>query len=941
MLAQNRAKWMKWCADVQTLRATDDRRLLQWATGTSRSSLLVVGGPGAGKSAVVQDVETRISGRAVILRATASERAWHLAGVSNLMMLLALPGCTARIDGAVSSSPTVLHRLATGLLDDLRAADTRSVRVIVDDADLLDPASRAILGFLARRAPDSGLQMLLTAHAVANDHHLEGINRIDLRPIDRAMTAGLMLEVTGRPVQDGVVEAVVEASEGIPGLVHEIAVTLDPGVLEGSDALTLPFRPGPLASAISSDLVQNLDTDSLVALEVLSTSRSMSRDDVLGVAPGLRAAFEVLNSYGLISQHGTQVSIKRPVLRSAIYWGMPQYRRESLHDQLARTLSPRAPLRNWHRSFTDATSDGSLQLRVDALGLIVAGTHRAAIEMIERSLVASPPMDQDCDILLAIAEKFFHRGDFGFAERYVSIADSISASPRSHIAVASMWVRMEYLGQQNVLSTLAVDVLDRHAAAAPSEAATLLALLATYRAESWELDSADDLLLLVDKILPRVNATAQTIAASAQLLVDSMTGRAGLTQRLAPRSSHTVGQGPVATTALMTRARALTFAERYEDARGIFEMILQNREQVEGLWTITTLAYSVENDRLAGNFHGAMSTIEVLLQDTSMPHLHRPIRAHLEFWYWAERGDETASGAALDRIHHLNQGRRNASVSARVDAYRGARALHEGRLDAAVRLLMRTRVACDAVRNPQLHRSHADLVEALVRSDDRATACIVAADLAARCADAPSRWSKLALARCQALIAEDTDAIDRFRHLIAAHEARDLDYEKARTLTAFAGHLASAGMLPESAQLRRDASELYAQMGLPRWAQFLERERATRPMGGNHLSPSEWEVADLVLAGKRNREIAGSLFVSVRAVESRLTGLYRKLGVRSRTELIAALSPRLAPSELVLGTANSVRHFPQEPTEAIETLRPPAAICRGRKRRVDPDSPKP
>ena len=39
--------------------------------------------------------------------------------------------------------------------------------------------------------------------------------------------------------------------------------------------------------------------------------------------------------------------------------------------------------------------------------------------------------------------------------------------------------------------------------------------------------------------------------------------------------------------------------------------------------------------------------------------------------------------------------------------------------------------------------------------------------------------------------------------------------------------------------------------------------------------------------GKRNREVAGELFVSVRTVESNLTRIYSKLGVRSRGELAA------------------------------------------------------
>jgi len=51
------------------------------------------------------------------------------------------------------------------------------------------------------------------------------------------------------------------------------------------------------------------------------------------------------------------------------------------------------------------------------------------------------------------------------------------------------------------------------------------------------------------------------------------------------------------------------------------------------------------------------------------------------------------------------------------------------------------------------------------------------------------------------------------------------------------------------------------------------------------LTPTEQQVADLVADGRTNAEIANALFVSVRTVESNLTRVYRKLGLRSRTEL--------------------------------------------------------
>jgi DNA-binding CsgD family transcriptional regulator len=57
------------------------------------------------------------------------------------------------------------------------------------------------------------------------------------------------------------------------------------------------------------------------------------------------------------------------------------------------------------------------------------------------------------------------------------------------------------------------------------------------------------------------------------------------------------------------------------------------------------------------------------------------------------------------------------------------------------------------------------------------------------------------------------------------------------------------------------------------------------------LTATERRVADLVGSGRTNLEVAQALFVSVRTVESHLGRIYRKLGLRSRTELARARLP--------------------------------------------------
>ena len=99
----------------------------------------------------------------------------------------------------------------------------------------------------------------------------------------------------------------------------------------------------------------------------------------------------------------------------------------------------------------------------------------------------------------------------------------------------------------------------------------------------------------------------------------------------------------------------------------------------------------------------------------------------------------------------------------------------------------------------------------------------------------------------------------------------------------------------------RAAVAVFDELGAVPWA---ERARAELRASGEHarsratpvdsLTQQELVVARLVVGGATNREAAATLFVSPKTIEFHLANAYRKLDVRSRTELVRTFAEQLA-----------------------------------------------
>ena len=150
------------------------------------------------------------------------------------------------------------------------------------------------------------------------------------------------------------------------------------------------------------------------------------------------------------------------------------------------------------------------------------------------------------------------------------------------------------------------------------------------------------------------------------------------------------------------------------------------------------------------------------------------------------------------------------------------------------------------------------------------------------------------------------DAVAAYTASLAHLEGLPLPFERALTQLEYGALLRRAGKRSAAASELRAALEGFSKLEARPFLDRCDRELAgcgLAPAKRGHveptrLTPQESSVARLVTSGRSNREIASELVVSLRTVEYHLSNVYGKLGVRSRSGLVAAmLTPHGAPAQ--------------------------------------------
>ncbi|WP_405970865.1 LuxR C-terminal-related transcriptional regulator [Streptomyces sp. NBC_00988] len=202
------------------------------------------------------------------------------------------------------------------------------------------------------------------------------------------------------------------------------------------------------------------------------------------------------------------------------------------------------------------------------------------------------------------------------------------------------------------------------------------------------------------------------------------------------------------------------------------------------------------------------------------------------------------------------------------------------------------------------HLATPHYVEAAVRSGDTRIARAAHADY--------DRWARavrspddLALsARCRALLAPGDEAVEHYRTALDLHARGTRDFERARTELLFGGALRRLRRRTEARDRLHTSLEAFESFGAPHCAAQARAElralgtpvaATVLPAPGaldptTRLTAQQLMVARMAADGATNREIAVRLALSPRTIDHHLRGVFSRLGIRSRIELVRLLA---------------------------------------------------
>ncbi|MET7419611.1 AAA family ATPase [Dactylosporangium sp. NPDC005555] len=912
-------------------RDAERARLLQLAAeardGHSRG-VVVRGAPGIGKTTLLDDLAASAHGFHVVRAAGVEFEAdlpfAALAALTRplLPLLDRLPGPQAAALRAAfglddgSDDAAAVERFAVGaatlsLL--AAAADERPLLCLVDDAHWLDHSSASALLFATRRLLAERVLVVFATRG-GGAFTAPGAATVDLGGLDGEAGAALLRRCG---IGSGTVaDRLLTATEGNPLALRELAGALTDEQRAGRSPITEPLPTTERIERAFTDRVAALADGEQVALLVCAaagtgTPALLARALTgLGLAP---SALDGATRAGLLLETGGTVRFRHPLVRSAVYHRALPGRRREVHAALAGACvtGDDADRRAWHLSLALTPPDDAVADALDATagrarrrGGLVA--EAAALERAAAFTSAPQPRGQR----LAQAARVWVAA--GAVEHAVTLLDD--ALPLATDTAGRLWV----LGERAYLAMLRGDAdaafaaivaeVDRNGAEVPDQAARSLSLAMNGPMRTLDVAAMVRICVraaevagtgLPDPDLPKI---AIRLAHALTLAGDPEGPR--LARRCVAACLGEPGRPRDADGSAAELGDILTWLEDHATAARLFDHDVDGARR---LADISLLAYAlplrarlrIRTGDVTAAYADALEGVE-LAETMGLPvNTAEALTALAQVEAVLGRADDCAGHAAAALA--LTPG--HLGVEAQARAALGVTALAAGRHDDAVAELGRADdiLRAGGVVEPGFLPVAADLAEALVKTGQARAAHAVADRLDAAVA-ATGRTGRAAVAaRVRAVLGDDGTG---FGPALAAFDGVPLPVELGRTHLAHGQWLRRARRRGPAREHLTAALDLFAAAGADAFAEQAHAELT--PSSGragpaavpapatalDGLTPHEWRIAYAAAEGRTSREIADRIVLSVRTVDYHLGNVYRKLGIRSRRELIQLLGGR-------------------------------------------------
>jgi DNA-binding CsgD family transcriptional regulator len=909
-----------------------ERRLLEnlVATGETGGAAVLVGEPGMGKSALLSYAHQRALERGasvITLRGAESEVLLPFAAIADALLpmrdlfglvpapqQLALEACLALVPRRGSSGLAACAG-ALGVLS--AAADRQPLVILVDDFQWVDQESAQILSFVARRLCGERVSFISALRqepdATVRRVELPTVTLTGLSPPECAQLAAGM----GVALSPGALATLMDLTGGNPLAAVEILRRKDERPARSSEVSSLTGAEsldGALHHSLERTwgrLWRELPAPTRKALFVVLADH---RADGRHLAAALAELGLTLDNLGPAEQRGllsvtNEIALRHPLLRSVVSSRTSLATRVSCYRALA--SAAQGHFKIWYLSAASTGPDKALAAALEAVADEARQRHGMAASA--TTLFRAAELTEDpvvrAERLLRAAQDSHLAGDSRAAVSCCEEALKYRRDPAFKVDVELVVGRaLSSLGDPMSAVDGLVAVAGRARYVDPARAALAYAEATAPAAMRGQLHEARRLADEAERIWATLPQGEQAPRPPVMAQMAEAFILAGELKRARPylAAAETTRQ----TGDLMSRiqettllAQALAWSERLEGAgRHVQSVLTLGRRIVAPGSVAFALAVSAEikwwNGRWAAGYADALEALDGATEQDHPAMLGYCLSMLARFE--AARGDVQACRDHVDQAFNEVGTRGIGCVRIYNEGELGLAALGVADLSTAIEHLDEAwRIAADqGLGSANAVPLAGDLAEALARNGRRAD-CTPVIGWLDGCAQATGlSYPRVVAARARGLLSPDaTEASDWFQASLSALGGDcPMPFERARTELAL-GEVLRRARHPSAARdpLTRAALR-FEKLGAQVWA---ERARAELAAAGvkessvpvatdpevNSLSPQELQVARAAARGLNNIEIAGRLFISRKTVEAHLSRSYRKLNIRSRTEL--------------------------------------------------------